>query len=521
MTQPISAWILGNQLLSEHPALLSAEESTAKEEVRVLLVESQHLLKHRPSHPAKLILLLSAMRHYAAALENAGYRIDYRQAPSFLTGIQGHLKSHNPSRLLSMAASDYAGRRFQETTLPEKTSLPIDILPNRQFLIGRYNPYPQPDPDKQYIMEYFYRDLRKHFQVLVDGEGEPTGGEWNYDRKNRESLPPDIHIPPPLTFSPDEITREVIAQLAPLIDPPVDEIDFALAVTHHQAQQALDDFIKYRLADFGPYEDAMTTRSTVIFHSHLSPYLNIGLLTPLQVIQAVEAAYKRGEVPIHSAEGFIRQVLGWREFMYWQYWRGMPELKEGNHWDARHRLPDFFWNGETKLNCLREVLGRALSNGYNHHIERLMVLSNFCTLAGIRPQEVLDWFMATYIDAYPWVMVPNVIGMGLHADGGVIGTKPYISSANYIQKMSDYCQNCGYDQNVRTGEGACPFNFLYWDFLLRHQDRLRANPRMSLSLSNLRHLDAQERRAVQKQADRFSKQITEATNTNHPMEKNT
>jgi deoxyribodipyrimidine photolyase-related protein len=520
MNQPVSVWILGNQLLSEHPALRTAEKRASREDIRVLVVESQHLLKHRPSHPAKLVLLLSAMRHYTTALEKAGYKVDYRQEPSFLEGIQGHLQAHNPSRLLSMAASDYAGRRFQETTLPEEMSLPLEVLPNTQFLIDQYNPYPQPDPDKRYIMEYFYRDLRVHFQVLVDERGGPTGGEWNYDRQNRKSLPTDIHIPPPLTFFPDEITREVIAQHLTFNDPSADELDFTLAVTHHQAEQALEDFIQHRLADFGPYEDAMTSRSPVIFHSRLSTYLNIGLLTPLQVIQSVETAYERGEIPIQSAEGFIRQVLGWREYMYWQYWRGMPKLEEGNHWDARRPLPDFFWNGETKLNCLREVLGRALSNGYNHHIERLMVLSNFCTLTSIRPQEVLDWFMATYIDAYPWVMVPNVIGMVLHADGGVIGTKPYISSANYIQKMSDYCQNCDYDHNLRTGKRACPFNILYWNFLLHHQDRLSTNPRMNLSLSNLRHLDSQERKAVQKQADRFIKQITGTTNGNHQMESN-
>jgi len=503
MTQPISIWILGNQLLIDHPALSHAEEQAARQDIRVLLIESQYLLDHRPAHPARLILLLSAMRHYADHLHKAGFEVDYRKAPTFRKGIQDHLEMYNPSRLLSMAASGHSGKQFQKNTLPGITSLPTEVLPNTQFLVGQFNPYPQPDPDKQYIMEYFYRELRKYFQILVDGQGKPAGGKWNYDQQNRKPLPEDVQIPPLPTFPPDKVTQQVTAQLSPRFKPRKMGFDFNLAVTHEQAARALEDFIQNRLGNFGPYEDAMTSRSSVIFHSHLSPYLNIGLLTPLQVIHAVQQAYQSSKIPLNSAEGFIRQVLGWREFMYWQYQRDMPELKNGNYWHADNPLPAFFWDGETKLNCLQEVIHRALTTGYNHHIERLMILGNFCTLAGINPQQVLDWFMSNYVDAYPWVMVPNVIGMGLHADGGKIGTKPYISSANYIQKMSDYCQDCKFDHHARTGSGACPFNYLYWNFLLHHQERLKSNPRMALSLSNLRHLDQEEREKVKEQADTF------------------
>jgi deoxyribodipyrimidine photolyase-related protein len=278
---------------------------------------------------------------------------------------------------------------------------------------------------------------------------------------------------------------------------------FNLTVDHIGAKQALEDFIRTRLANFGPYEDAMTSRSGLVFHSLLSPYLNLGLLEPLETLQSVEKAYLQGDVPLNSAEGFIRQVLGWREYMYWQYWRKMPALLEDNHFDAQRGLPAFFWDGKTDLNCLGTVTRRALSSGYNHHIERLMILSNFCTLAGIQPRQVLDWFMANYLDAYPWVMVSNLIGMGLHADGGGIGTKPYISSANYINKMSDFCQSCGFDHRKRVGRTACPFNYLYWYFLDRHDNLLRSNTRMNLSLRNLERLDQDEREKIKRQAQDF------------------
>jgi deoxyribodipyrimidine photolyase-related protein len=278
---------------------------------------------------------------------------------------------------------------------------------------------------------------------------------------------------------------------------------FGLAVTRQQALEALDDFVAHRLADFGPYEDAMSSQHTTLYHSFLSPYLNVGLLEPLELIEATQRAYHQGRVPINSAEGLVRQVLGWREYIYWQYWRLMPDLLEANAWQAKRPLPRFFLDGQTEMHCLSQTIQRAIDAGYNHHIERLMLLCNFCLLAGIEPAAVHDWFLSFYVDAYEWVMAPNVLGMGLNADGGLIATKPYIASANYINRMSDYCRACRYRHMQRTGEDACPFNFLYWSFLLEHEATLRANPRLGRNVLGLRHLDEAERQVVRRQARSF------------------
>jgi deoxyribodipyrimidine photolyase-related protein len=284
---------------------------------------------------------------------------------------------------------------------------------------------------------------------------------------------------------------------------------FALPVTRAQALECLDNFVTYRLADFGPFEDAMHSQEMALFHSLLSPLLNIGLLRPLEVCEAAIDAYRNGKAPLNSVEGFVRQIIGWREYMYCRYWEMMPDLRDANAWSHHRPLPAFYWSGATRMRCLHHVLSRVLRNGYSHHIERLMLLCNFALLAGIRPQELNDWFLECYIDAYDWVVTPNVLGMGLNADGGEIATKPYISSANYIRRMSDYCGGCHYNSKTRTGPDACPFNALYWNFLIVNEERLRANPRSGPAVLGLRHLDADERRSVQTQAQRMLEQLDE------------
>jgi len=333
--------------------------------------------------------------------------------------------------------------------------------------------------------------------------GEPEGGQWNYDKQNRKPLPAEAIPPEPISFQPDALTREVMDEIKTL-DPSFGTLaGFDLAVTSADAQRAADDFFEHRLVHFGTYEDAMSREHAVLYHSKLSPYLNLGLLDPLDLARRAEAAYRAGRVTLNNAEGFIRQVIGWREYMFWQYQRLMPDLADGNTFRADRPLPAFFWTGDTEMNCLRHVLARVMRDGYVHHIERLMLLSNFCTLTGILPQAVLDWFQSAFIDAYHWVMVPNVNGMGLFADGGRIGTKPYIASANYINKMGDYCSECRYRHTQRTGKDACPFNFLYWGFLLQHEEHLRKNPRMARMLYNLKYLDVEERAAVRRDVARF------------------
>ena len=379
--------------------------------------------------------------------------VDYVHSATMGDGLRDHVTRHDPVQLFTMAAAGYAGRRFQER-LGARLGLPVTVLPNTQFLLGRHNPLPDPEPDRQYVMEYFYRDMRRHFGVLLDGD-QPAGGAWNFDKENRRPLPRDVAPPADLRFEPDALTRQVQADVAAL--PGTGSVDdFGYAVTRQQALALFEDFLTQRLADFGPYEDALSNRSHTLYHSVLSPYLNIGLLEPLELIAAAERAFREGRAPINSVEGFVRQILGWREFIYWQYWRQMPGMKEKNGWEAHRPVPPFFWSGETDMACLRHAIRRALETGYNHHIERLMLLSNFAMLAGLNPAAVNDWFSALYIDAYDWVMPPNVIGMGLNADGGLTATKPYIASANYINKMGDHCAGCRFNPKQRHGARRLP-----------------------------------------------------------------
>lgn len=506
MTQPpITVWILGDQLLRAHPALHHAESLAARDAIRVLLVESAGRFARHPYHKKKQVLLISAMRHYAEWLRTQGYTVDYRAAPTMQDGLRAHIAEEAPARLIAMEASEYRGRIWQREHLEEQIDTPVTLVPNGQFLLSEFNPYPNPNPATRYTMEYFYRKMRRHFYILMDGD-DPAGGQWNYDKQNRARYPDDAAAPRRMAFAPDATTQAVVQQVEASTGFG-SAAGFDLAVTHEQAQAALDDFIEKRLIHFGIYEDAMTRRDEQLYHSLLSPYLNIGLLTPMQVINAAETAYAQGAAPINSVEGLVRQILGWREFMVWQYWRQMPDIVQKNAWNATNPLPEFFWSGATDMNCLKHVLQRVQQHGYAHHIERLMLLANVSTLLGLEPLQVNNWFLSAFVDAYEWVMIPNVLGMGLNADGGLTATKPYIASANYIHKMSDYCQDCPFNHKQRTGEGACPFNFLYWNFLLTHEDALRSNPRFGRAVLGLRHLDDDERQRVQEQAQAFIQQI--------------
>ncbi len=505
--ESISVWILGDQLLSDHPVLFEAEKVCVRKDIRVVMIESQARIGHLPFHRKKLTLLLSAMRHYSARLEEQGYQVDYLFSPNYRSGLRQHIESHRPQKLMTMAGGEYNSRQFQQEKLPEILDIPVTVLPNTQFLIGQFNPYPKSQANKRYVMENFYREMRRHFGVLLEKDGEPVGGKWNYDEMNRQPLPKGMKLPEPLNFEPDDISLQVLGEIESA-DHGAGKIDgFNWAVTHEQAEAALADFIKHRLKNFGAYEDAMTTQSASLFHSLLSAYVNIGLLTPMQMIRAAEDAYRTGEAPINSVEGFIRQVLGWREYIYWQYWQQMPELRTANNWEARRSMPQMFWDGQTEMNCIRHIANRVIDDAYSHHIERLMVVCNFCLLAGIDPQAVAEWFLCFYIDAYDWVVLPNVIGMGLNADGGKTATKPYIASANYINKMSDYCGSCHYKHKQRTGADACPFNFLYWNFLIEHEKTLRANPRLGPNVLGLKHIGQDERSTIRRQAAEFLEKL--------------
>ena len=498
----VSVWILGDQLISHHPALRKAEAAFRREDVNVLMIESRTSAERYPYHPKKLVLVFSAMRHYADALRSKGFQVDYRQAADFFSAIEDHCRDYKPERLYTMAAVNKNGKAFQNK-ISEKLGFPVTILENSQFLSNRYNPFPDAKPGQFIKQERFYRQMRTHFDLLMTSEGEPVGGQWNYDKQNRQPLPEDIELPGIPHFDPDPITQDVISFVQQNFDT-VGEIEgFDLAVTQQEAEKVAADFIQHRLALFGTYEDAMRQSEGVLFHSKLSPYINLGLLDPLDLAQMAEQAYFEGKADLNSVEGFIRQVIGWREYIGWQYQRLDPEIFEANVWGFDRKLPTFFWDGNTSMNCLSRVIKRVLRDGYTHHIERLMILSNFCLLAEINPKAVFKWFSGLLIDAYDWVMVPNVYGMGLYADGGHVSTKPYIASANYIHKMSNFCGDCQFDHKRRVGENACPFNFLYWHFLLKHESALKENYRMARMVYNLKYLDGDERLKVRQQAEAF------------------
>ncbi|GHO48208.1 cryptochrome/photolyase family protein [Ktedonospora formicarum] len=500
--QPVSVWILGDQLLENHPALQAAEREHGREQVHIVMIESDERIHQLPYQRQKLVLLLSAMRHYADELRSSGYEVDYICTSSFADGLKQHLKQRHSTHLYTMAASEYDARTIQEKHLESAIGVPTTLLPNSQFLVEQFNPHPETG-SKHYIMENFYRQMRKHFNVLMDGPDEPAGGKWNYDAMNREPLPKKLDFPEKPSYKPDKITNEVIKLVEGMRHGVGNIQNFDLAVTRENANDALERFVNERLREFGPYEDAMSSQESELFHSQLSLYVNIGLLDPMDMIRQAEKAYNDGSVPLNSAEGFIRQILGWREYMYWQYWQLMPDLKTTNTWGGKRAMPLMFWNGETEMNCVSHVSKRVLETGYSNHIERLMIVCNFCLLAGIRPYDVAEWFLACYFDAYDWVVLPNVIGMGLNADGGRIATKPYISSANYINKMSNYCSECHYSPKERTGEKACPYNLLYWDFLAQNEELLRSNPRLGPNVLGLRNISEQERKAIHQQAVAF------------------
>lgn len=498
----ITAWILPDQLDMNHPALRRAEEEVGRENVRVVLVESLAWMRRLPYHRKRQVLLLSASRHFAEELRRVGFAVDVERADDSKGGLARHLRRRRPSALVTVESTEYGIRRWQLGEMGGDLGLPVEVLPNEMFLVGRFNPIPDPDPGRFYKLEFFYRAMRTHFGLLVEADGSPSGGKWNYDAENRRPLPGGARPPEPARFEPDEITRSTIREVEASGFGVGSAEGFDLPVTRAGSASAFDPFLRDRLPDFGTYEDAMARESGVLYHSKLSPSMNLGLLDPLEMARAVEREYLEGRAPLNSAEGFIRQVIGWREFVYWQYRRQMPGLRSANAWEGHRPMPRMFWDGETEMECVRSVVSRLIDSGYTHHIERLMVVCNFCLLAGIDPAAVADWFLALYVDSHEWVVLPNVIGMGLNADGGLTATKPYISSANYLKRMGDFCGACRYRADLRTGEDACPFNALYWNFLIEHEQTLRANPRLGPAVLGLSRIGEKQRGEIRKDAGR-------------------
>ncbi len=475
--------------------------------LRVVLVESLAWMRRLPYHRKRQVLYLSAGRHFAQELRAVGYTVDVIAADDSRVGLQQHLARHGSQRLITMEAAEFAPLSWQLDTMSDELGVQAETLPNTMFLVGSYDPIPHPEPGHRYVMESFYRAMRKRFGLLMQTNGQPISGQWNLDKENRKPLPRGIAVPPLPSFEPDEITRGVIAEVDAAGHGVGSTESFQLAVTRQDAEAAFDAFLKDRFENFGPYEDAMSREHGALFHSILSPQMNLGLLTPLAMARAAEAEYAVGRAPLNSVEGFIRQIIGWREFMYWQYHRQMPGLRSANSWDAHRPMPRLFWDGQTDMACLAHTVQKLIATGHTHHIERLMVICNFCLLAGVNPAAVADWFLTFYIDSHDWVVLPNVIGMGLNADGGVTATKPYIASAAYINRMSDFCGACRFSPEKRTGTGACPFNALYWNFLIEHERALRANPRLGPAVLGLSRVSETDRTVIREEAQAFLAQL--------------
>ncbi len=493
--------VFGDQLDLEHPSLRALDAARGE---TILMMEVAEEATHVPSHRQRTVLFLSAMRHFAASARAAGHRVRYVELDdpantgSFDGEVRRAVRELNPARLEFIHPGEQRVMRMIERWRDE-LGVPVVVHPDTHFLttIEEFGAWAR--GRKELVMEYFYRDQRRRLNVLMEPDGTPTGGAWNFDKDNRLSFPrggPSPRPPKPKAFAPDAVMRGVMACVNRVFPSAYGSIDeFIWPVTRAQALDALADFIEHRLALFGPFEDAMWTTERFVYHSLLSPALNLKLLNPRECIAAAVGALKRRgskAPPLQSVEAFVRQIIGWREFIRGVYWHEGPGYEARNALGQRGELPGFYWTGETDMNCLRQCLSQVVELGYGHHIQRLMVTGNFAMIAGVHPKRVSDWYLGMYVDGVDWVTLPNTLGMSQHADGGVVGTKPYAASANYIGKMSNYCAGCRYDAKKRTGEGACPFNTFYWDFLIRHRERFARNHRMTMILKQVEKMPREE-----------------------------
>jgi len=456
-------------------------------------------------HKQKIAFLFAAMRHFFAALAEEGVTVDYRRYgahDNFLEALCAAVREHGAERVVVTEPGEWrvlAGMRGWEGRL----GIPVEIRDDDRFFASRADFRRFARGRKSLRMEHFYRDLRRQTGILMDN-GEPVGGRWNFDTENRKALPRDAVLPALPAFAPDGVTQDAIDLVQERFGNHFGSLDgFNWPVTRQGALAALDDFITNRLASFGDYQDAMAAGEPFLHHSLLSPLMNCGLLSPREVCARAEAAWRDGSAPLNAVEGFIRQILGWREFIRGVYWLKMPDYRDTNALHAERPLPDFYWTGETDMLCLAEAIGQTRDHAYAHHIQRLMVTGNFALLTGVRPAEIEEWYLIVYVDAYEWVELPNVHGMAVFADGGVFASKPYAASGAYIDRMSDYCGRCAYDVKAKEGGKACPFNYLYWHFLMENEERLRGNQRVAMVYRTLDKMSGKRRDAIRASADAF------------------
>lgn len=496
--------ILGDQLSRKISALRDIDPTSDV----VLMVEVWDETTYVRHHKQKIVLVLAAMRHFAAALRAEGIAVDYVQlddtdnSGSFTGELGRALARHRADCVVVTEPGEWRVWEFMQRW-QAVFGIPVEIRDDDRFLCSRTEFADWAEGRKSLRMEFFYRQMRRKTGWLMNGD-EPVGGQWNYDAENRKRLPRHLSLPPLRRFAPDGITREVMALVEARFADHFGELTtFGWAVRREDALEALHHFIAQGLPQFGDYQDAMKTGEDFLFHSILAPYINLGLLGAREVCEAALLAYQEAAAPLHAVEGFIRQILGWREHIRGVYWTQMPDYQQTNFLAANRPLPAFYWTGKTDMECLRETIESTRRNAYAHHIQRLMITGNFALLAGIAPAQVEEWYLIVYADAYEWVELPNTHGMVLYADGGVLASKPYAASGTYIDRMSDYCAGCAYDPKTKLGPGACPFNYLYWYFLIVNEARLNSNPRMGMPYKTLAGMSIERKQQIMQQAVEF------------------
>lgn len=483
----------------------------------IWMAESAEEITYVWSHQLRIAFFLTAMRHFRNEQRDLGREVHYHELTADATQDRGSnfaellsedLSSLSPEQVCFVQPGDVRVCEMLEECIGE-AGIEYTILEDPHFYCGITEFQDYAKGRKGLRLEYFYRELRKRHDVLMDSDG-PVEGQWNFDHDNRETFGKKgpSHVPDQQLFDPDDVTKQVIQLINDrFADHPGNLDHFQLPVTHQQALEFLDHFVSKLLPDFGRFEDAMWSDEAFLYHSRLSVLLNIKLVSPKQCVDAAVAAYQAGDAPINSVEGFVRQILGWREFVRGIYWLKMPEYVTLNHLHHQLDLPSFFWDGKTEMNCVKQSMQHVLDHSYSHHIHRLMVLGNFAQLWGADPKAFHDWHMAMYVDAIDWVSLPNTLGMSQYGDGGIVGTKPYCSSGNYINKMSNFCGDCRFNYKKRVGDDACPFTTLYWEFMDRHYDLLKGNARMKFPMKNLERMrqNSEDMQAIRDRAAELRK----------------
>jgi deoxyribodipyrimidine photolyase-related protein len=497
--------ILGDQL--DRDSLAFQDFDAAQD--AIWMCEVAYESKYVWSSKSRIAIFLAAMRHFRDELRERGYSVHYREldkhdATSLEQALQLDLKALKPQKAISVKAGEW--RLAQSlAVISEKEKITWVERADTHFYCDEHDFSEWAKGRKEYRLEFFYRYLRKRENILLEND-QPAGGKWNYDHDNRavfDKRGPGI-LPKPIEFEHSSVTKEVLVLVEKNFSShPGDLASFNWPLTPTEAKAALEDFIVNRLPLFGHYQDAMWMDEPYLYHSRISAALNLKLLSPRTAVAAAVKAYEQGHAPLAAVEGFVRQILGWREFVRGMYWLRMPAFMDDNHLNAQENLPDFYWNGKTDMQCMKQAISQTLKYGYAHHIHRLMVTGLYAQLLGVEPKQIHQWYLAVYVDAVEWVELPNVLGMSQYADGGKMTSKPYAASGAYIKRMSNYCGNCKFKPEESLGENACPFTTMYWDFLIRHQDKFAKHPRTALQWKNLARLDAAKQDAIQLQAKQY------------------